>query len=190
MVVDLSRERDRAAWYCLRTESKREHVAAANIRTQVGVEVYCPRVSYHKMTRRGKVRFTEAMFPGYIFVRCEIFEAMRHLLAIGGVISVVRYGSDIPAVPAEFVEELKARLGSAVQQTYEAPEPWLGVGTEVVVTAGPFLNFEAVVSGESTAIQRVSLLLDFLGRQIELEMPVKSILPRKGNPRMDLLAVG
>ena len=109
MVVDLSRERDRAAWYCLRTESKREHVAAANIRTQVEAEVYCPRVSYHKMTRRGKVRFTEAMFPGYIFVRCEILEAMRHLLAMGGVVSVVRYGSDIPAVPAEFVEELKAR---------------------------------------------------------------------------------
>ena len=136
------------------------------------------------------MRFTEAMFPGYIFVRCEILEAMRHLLAMGGVVSVVRYGSDIPAVPAEFVEELKARLGSAVGQTCEAPEPWLGVGTEVVVTAGPFLNFEAVVSGESTAMQRVSLLLDFLGRQLALEMPVESILPKKGDPRMDLLAVG
>ena len=95
------------------------------------------------MTRRGKVRFTEAMFPGYIFVRCEIFEAMRHLLAMGGVVSVVRYGSDIPVVPAEFVEELKARLGSAEGQTYEAPEPWLGGRDRGGGDGGAFLELRS-----------------------------------------------
>jgi len=55
------------AWYCVRTQTKREHLAAKSLKQLEGVEAFCPRLKYRKATRRGKIWWIEAMFPGYIF---------------------------------------------------------------------------------------------------------------------------
>ena len=31
-------------WYCLRSQPKHEHIAAAQLRRSMGIEVFCPRV--------------------------------------------------------------------------------------------------------------------------------------------------
>ena len=56
-------------WFCLRTQTKREHIAAAILSRMSALEVFCPRISQVKRTRTGKKRFVEAMFPGYIFAK-------------------------------------------------------------------------------------------------------------------------
>ena len=48
------------AWYCLKTQTKREAIAAAHLRELEGVEVFCPMLRYRKATRRGKVWWVEA----------------------------------------------------------------------------------------------------------------------------------
>ena len=53
------------AWFCLRAQPKHEHIAAQHLKKLPGVEVFCPRVRFQRATRRGKVWFTEAMFPNY-----------------------------------------------------------------------------------------------------------------------------
>ena len=71
MAVEPASENTKEAkeWFCLRTQTKREHIAAAILDRLDEVEVFCPRISQVKKTRAGKKRFVEAMFPGYIFGR-------------------------------------------------------------------------------------------------------------------------
>ncbi|MCH1497844.1 MAG: hypothetical protein L7U83_02140, partial [Akkermansiaceae bacterium] len=68
---------DQAAWYVLRTQLKREKLAAANLRRLDGVEVFLPRLKYQKTTRRGRVWWTEPLFPGYLLARFSLVEMGR-----------------------------------------------------------------------------------------------------------------
>src|SRR5258708_9094266 len=56
-------------WFCLRTQPKHEHIAAAALRHRLEIRCFAPRVRFPKATRRGKVWFVEAMFPGYLFAQ-------------------------------------------------------------------------------------------------------------------------
>ena len=53
----------------------------------------------------------------------------------------------------------------------------------MTITEGPFRNLKAVVSGELDARQRVALLLEFLGRQMEIHLRVDEMLPDSGPPK-------
>ncbi len=167
-------------WYCLRSKTKQEHIAAQLIRSRVGIEVFAPRISFTKKTRVGKKRFTEALFPGYLFCFCRIDEHLRHLLSIQGIIGVVRYGSRIPPVPGEFIRDLKSRIPD---ENFESPDPVIEVGSEVTVVEGPFKDLEAVVTRVLAARDRVRILLDFLGRQAEIEVPLQAVFRDDGQPK-------
>lgn len=167
-------------WFCLRSRTKQEHLAAMHIRSRVGIEVFAPRISFSKKTRSGKKRFTEAMFPGYLFCYCNIQEHLRHLLAIQGVIGIVRYGSRIPPVPAAFIEDLRSRIPG---EMFEKPDPVIEIGSEVTVVEGPFKDLQAVVSQVLAARDRVRILLEFLGRQAEVEIPLQAVFKEDRSPK-------
>jgi transcriptional antiterminator RfaH len=169
-----------ARWYCLRSQTKKEHLAAAQIRSRVGIEVFAPRITYSKKTKRGKVRFTEALFPGYLFCFCPIEEHLRHLMAIPGVLTIVRYGDRIPPIPAEFIQELKSRIPS---ENHEAPDPVIEVGAPVTIVEGPFKDLQAVVTQVLGARDRVRILLEFLGRQAEVEVSTHAVFREDRRPK-------
>ncbi|MFP4351705.1 MAG: transcription termination/antitermination protein NusG [Puniceicoccaceae bacterium] len=173
-------EKRHERWFCLRSRTKQEHIAAALIRAQVDVEVFAPRITYSKKTRRGKVRFTEALFPGYLFSRCSIDRHLRHLLSIQGVIGIVRYGAGIPTVPQDFIDELKQRIPG---ETAETPDPVIEIGASVTVVEGPFKDLQAVVTKVMGARDRVRVLLEFLGRDTEIEIPATSVFREGRRPR-------
>ena len=168
------------AWFCLRSQTKKEHLAAAQIRARVGIEVFAPRITYSKKTKRGKVRFTEALFPGYLFCFCKIEEHLRHILAIPGVLTVVRYGNQIPPIPGAFIEELKSRIPS---ENHEAPDPVIEVGSPVTIVEGPFKDLQAVVTKVMGARDRVRILLEFLGRQAEVEVSAHAVFREDRKPK-------
>ncbi len=167
-------------WFCLRSRTKQEHIAAALIRAQVSVEVFAPRITYSKKTKRGKVRFTEALFPGYLFARFMIAQHLRHLLSIQGVIGIVRYGSRIPTLSQEFIDELKQRIP---EETAETPDPVIEIGAPVTVVEGPFKDLQAVVTRVMGARERVRVLLEFLGRETEIEISTASVFREGKRPK-------
>lgn len=149
-------------WYCLLAQPKREHLAAQVIQREAGLTTFCPRLAYVKMTARGRVRFVEALFPGYLFVQIESLAAVyRQLRAIKGVREVVQYGQRVPTVPEALIRQLQARL--VADAVFELPEPGLQVGERVRVLTGPFAGFEAIINELKPARERVALLLEFLG---------------------------
>jgi len=170
-------------WYCLKTQVKREHIAAVMIRQRVQIEVFSPRITYTKKTVRGKVRFTEALFPGYIFVYTSITKHLRHLKAIQGVQGIVRYGQRIPHIPGELIEELKKKIP---EENLQQPDPIIEVGASVDVVEGPFQHLQAVVTQVMTPKERVRILLEFLGRQSEVDIPISAILPTSHDPKKGL----
>jgi transcriptional antiterminator RfaH len=169
------------AWYCFQAQPKREHVAARILALECAVEAFCPRIAYNKLTRRGKVRFVEPLFPGYLFVHAELRLVYRQIMATKGVRRLVSYGEQVPRVPACFISELRAQL--AAEDCVDVPEPELTPGARVRIIEGPFRDWEAVVAGLVPARDRVRLLLEFLGQQLPVELRTSQVHQEISNPK-------
>lgn len=168
------------AWYCFQALTKREHIAASLLRAELGIPVFCPRIAYDKSTRRGKVRFIDPLFPGYLFLRTDLREYYRAVMATQGIRRLVSYGERVPQVPEPFIHELRERIGENEIREVEAPK--LQEGTEVKVTRGPFMNMDAVVAGVVPARERVRLLLELLGREVSVEVSAFDVYAESGKP--------
>jgi transcriptional antiterminator RfaH len=150
-----------AAWYCVRTQPKHEHIAAATLTRNLGLEVFHPRLRLERASRRGVVRVVEPLFPCYLFVRCCLGERLDDIRYANGVSSLVHFGQRIPVVPDAVLEDLR--------QCFDAEEPMsvedrLFPGAEVTVADGAFLGFSGIVVRMLPAKRRVQILLEFLGR--------------------------
>ena len=167
-------------WYCFKALPKKEHIAARLLQQRDGLPAICPRIAYFKKTKRGKVRFVECLFPGYLFVRADLTEHYRLIRATQGIRDVVSFGDRLPRLPEAFIEDLKARLDA--ENVRPIPDPIIRAGQEVTIAEGPFRDWKAVVSGEMDATQRVALLLDFLGRQLEIRLPAKDVIVESEKP--------
>ncbi len=161
------------AWYCARTKPKHEHIVAANLKRNLGLEVFHPRLRMERPTRRGVVRVVEPLFPCYVFVRCNISECLDGVRYVNGVSSLVHFGQRIPVVPDHVVEELRQCFES--EELMDVKEQ-LCPGTEVTVGEGAFHGFNGIVLRVLPAKQRVQILLDFLGRTTLAEVDRKSLV--------------
>jgi transcriptional antiterminator RfaH len=161
------------AWYCARTKPKHENVAAANLRKNLNLEVFHPRLRVERATRRGVVRLVEPLFPCYIFVRCVIEKNLTEIKHTNGVSSLVHFGNRIPRIEDAIVEEL--------QECFTAEEPMLVQdhlmpGAEVTVGEGAFAGMKAFVLRVLPARQRVQILLEVLGGPTPVEVDRSSVV--------------
>lgn len=161
-------------WYCLKAQPKREHIAAASLRQLTGVDSFCPRIRFKKPTRRGSVWFVEALFPGYLFSEFEYPESHRAVRSAHGVVSIVHFGEQIPTLSGDAIEMLRRRHGEEAVITLQ---PELEVGDAVTVGAGTLAGLEAVITRLVPTRDRVRILLDFLGRQVEAEVDPDDLVP-------------
>jgi transcriptional antiterminator RfaH len=159
-------------WFCMRTQLKREHVAAAHLDLLEGVERFCPQVRFQRLTRRGKVWFTEAMFPSYIFARFDWEHQLRLVQSASGIAGAVRFGDQYLAIEDEVVADLRTQLDETDLKVFTET---LEQGDEVTISEGPFMGIEAVVKILLPGRERVKLLLEFLGQPSETEVSVKDV---------------
>jgi transcriptional antiterminator RfaH len=96
------------AWFCLRTQPKHEHIAAAQLAHEPDVEVYLPRIRFKRATRQGPMWFTEALFPNYLFARFDLSFSLRKVKSARGVRDAVHFGDRWPTVPQEAIDELRS----------------------------------------------------------------------------------
>lgn len=173
-------------WFCVRCQTKREHIAANHLRELEGVEVFCPRLRYRKATRRGKIWWVEPMFPGYVLAKFHIKEMERAVTYCQGVRGLVKFGSEVPPVPQSFVESIKKEIRNRKDATEEelvTLSPIIEIGDEVEVAHGPFQGMQGTVVAVPSATERVKILLEFLGEQHAVDMDLFSILlPRRPIP--------
>jgi transcriptional antiterminator RfaH len=167
------------AWYCLRSQPKHEHIAAAHLRLLEEVSVFCPRIRFKRATRQGVVWVTEAMFPGYLFARFELASMHRRVLYAHGVSAIVRFADRYPAVDEQALLQLRdyTDVGGVKELNYS-----LSQGDNVRIVDGAFVGLDAVITQVLPARERVKILLDFLGRKIEAEVEHSNVLRQVAHP--------
>jgi transcription elongation factor/antiterminator RfaH len=167
-----------AAWYCVRTQPKSEHIAAAHLRLLEGVEVFCPRLRLRKVTRRGPVWFVEALFPGYLFARFDPLASQNEVTHARGVSTIVRFKETPASVPDEAIAELRKHMdGTECKEIDQS----IREGDSVVVAQGMFMGLTTVVTQALPARERVRVLVEFLGQCREVEVSKASLLPDRAH---------
>jgi transcriptional antiterminator RfaH len=170
---------DEPRWYCVRVRPKQEAVSARMLRTEAGIEVFCPFIRFKRARRGGTMWVTEGMFPGYLFGHFVFAEHHRHIQSISGVSTIVRFGGLPSVVPDEIIAELRAHVTD--QETIVIPQP-IEPGTEVKITEGAYKGVKAVVSRLLPARERVAVLLEVLGMEREVEIAAENVLPGASHP--------
>ena len=161
-------------WFCLKTQSKREHLAATGLRRQFEIECLAPRLRFRKMTQRGPVWFVEAMFPGYLFAKFIYSKQHRIVECSHGIRGIVHFGNRLATLSENTVSALQSRVGAEEVVTIDSS---VQIGQSVQITEGPFQGLEAVVTHLLPARERIRVLLEFLGRSLETEISAAKVLP-------------
>ena len=168
-----------SAWFCLQSQPKHEHIAAAHLRLLEGVTVFCPRIRFKRATRQGLVWVTEAMFPGYLFARFELAKMHLRVRYAHGVRGIVRFAGRYPTIEEGGLAQLRDHTGVAEvkELSYDLSE-----GDEVEIVGGAFVGLEAVVTQVMSGKERIKVLMDFLGRKMEAEVQCTSVLRQMSHP--------
>jgi transcriptional antiterminator RfaH len=174
-------------WFCVRTQTKREHIAAGHLREVEEVDVFCPRLRYRKATRRGKIWWVEPLFPGYILAKFNLIEMERAVTFCQGVRGLVRFGTDVPAVPDSFIESLRLEIRNRSDDDEDeelfSVSPIIEAGDEVEIAHGPLQGMRGTIVSVAPAAERVKILLEFLGHPHAVDVDLFSILlPRRPIP--------
>ena len=101
-------------WYCVRSKPKKERMAAGGLESLHGLAVFCPQIRFQRKTVRGPVWFQEAMFPGYLFARFDLFEMKRAVSYAPGVLNIPMFDGHIVPVPDCVIESLQKDLDAEV----------------------------------------------------------------------------
>jgi transcriptional antiterminator RfaH len=165
---------DDPMWFCLRAEPKREHLAATALRRRFAIECLSPRLRFRKLTRRGPIWFVEAMFPGYVFAKFAYSSLYRAVESSHGVRGILRFGKRLAVVPENTVMALQAKSGADEIVTVDSS---LKIGQPVQFIEGPFEGLEVVITQVLPARERIRVLLEFLGRSMEMEVPAGKVFP-------------
>ena len=175
------------AWYGVRTQTKREHLAAEHLRAIDGVEVFCPRLRYRKATARGKIWWVEPFFPGYVLAKFDLESMDRSITYCQGVRGLVRFGSKVPSIPESFIRNLQREIREHSQQSTDTVEtaPIIEIGDEVQFAHGPLQGMSGTIVSIAPAEERVKVLLEFLGQPNTIDVDLFSLLlPRRPLPRI------
>ena len=172
-------EDEELRWFCVKTKPRNESAARRMLLRDVGIEVFCPMLRFERVRRSGKVKVTEAMFPGYVFAKFNYRAQHRHVAGTLGVSTIVRFGGIPSVVPDDIVADLRASVVD--QETIEIPTT-IQVGEEVQLVEGPFSGIRALVTQVLPAQERVKVLLEILGMEREVEVETSRVLPNISHP--------
>ena len=156
-------------WFVVHTQPLKETVAQQHLAEQ-GFEAYLPR---YKKTRRHARKVDEVLaplFPRYLFIGIDLeVDQWRSVLGTRGVSYLLMTDGKPAVVPSRIIEALKN------QETNEGLVPLNSMalftkGDKIRVLEGAFKEYVAVFEKMDDK-QRVQLLLNCLGREVNISLP-------------------
>ncbi|MCS7222282.1 MAG: transcription termination/antitermination NusG family protein [Anaerolineae bacterium] len=158
-------------WYALHTQPHRE-LQVAHLLFVREVEVFLPMVPM-RHRRLGKV--DRPLFPCYLFARFDLdVLGLSPVRWTPGLRCVVAFDGRPVAIPDEVIVRLQERV-QAVQAAGGLPSHQFQPGERVLIVDGPLRGLEAVFQGPMRPSERVRVLIEFLGRLAETEVPLDSV---------------
>jgi transcriptional antiterminator RfaH len=159
-------------WYVIRTKPQSEYIAAAALEGD-GHELFFPRVQTPQ-PRAG--REDSPLFPGYLFLRYDLERQDRSAISdLPGVTGWVRFNGVTPPMPDEVIADLALRVEAINRRggLWKQFRP----GDTVRVVSGKLESLAQVLEGPKSPQSRARVLLDFMGRLVEAQVPWSSLQP-------------
>lgn len=173
---------DQSAWFCLKSQPRRERHARQCLETLPGVNPFAPTARYPRQSAKRKTLASEAVFPGYLFARFVPRDSARQVQYSQGVAYIVKRGDQLVALPDAILDELRVLAPEGVLDL--SPRP-LCPGEQVRLVQGIFTGTQAKVVALAPASDRVKVLLEILGREQEILLPLDTVERAFENPFAD-----
>ncbi len=160
-------------WYVVYTRAGMERMAHGQLESQ-GYTVYLPQRLKERRHARRIDNIKVALFPRYLFVALDIEKDRWHSIhGTHGVSYLVAMGERPSAVPVGIVESIRKRENEEGLVEFEELVPHEN-GDVVEITSGPFSDQTGIFRcGDDK--QRVTLLLNLLGREMEIQLPANTV---------------
>src|SRR5262245_23431334 len=163
---------DGERWYVVLTQPNAENKAVVHLKRQ-GFATYLPRYLKRRRHARRVETVAAPLFPRYLFVTIDMAkQRWRSIYSTIGVSNLVSSGDTPTAVADEVIATLKRSEDDAGFVKLELPR--FRVGQNIRVISGIFTD----CLGRSEVIadrDRVSILLDLLGRKVRVLVNSESV---------------
>ena len=162
-----------AHWFVAYTRQQSEDLAVQNLERQ-GFTTFLPKYNKRRRHARKIEWVARPLFPRYVFVAMDLAKARwRSISSTIGVSHLVCRGEMPAPVPNEVVEDIRARSGEGGIVAVEPKVPFRR-GDPVQVLSGVFADRFGLFDCASDE-ERVVLLLDLLGRQVRIKVPLETV---------------
>lgn len=162
-------------WYVIHTVHNQEFRAEVNLKNQ-GYQLYLPKYIGIRKHARKVDKILKPLFPRYLFIKLDLsLDNISRVNYTFGVNKLVTLGVEPNTLPDFIVDNLRAQedkdgnLDSIINSIYK-------VGEHVKLGNGVLKGNNAVFMGK-TEKQRVFVLLDILGRKLNISVPSMSLQP-------------
>lgn len=160
-------------WYVVNTRPRAEAQAHWNLERQ-GFAAYLPRYRKTRRHARRVERVVTPLFPRYLFVNADLDrDRWRCLHSTVGVSRLLCHGELPTPVPDAVIAEIQSRE-DAFGMVNIGSAAGLRVGDRVRILDGAFADMIGVFESISDEA-RVTILLDLLGRQVKVGLPVHAL---------------
>ena len=168
------------AWFVARTKPAREDYAQRTLGLR-GVNAFLPRIVEVDAVAAGRPRPPAPLFPGYLFVRMNLFVDFHRVIWAPGVRELLCNGTGPVPIDDEVIGQLQLRCDER-GIAYVSSTSW-SPGEQVEIAEGPFAGLLATVETVMPRRRRIKLLIDFLARQTSVDLPLTAIRGRQGPAR-------
>lgn len=157
-----------ADWFLAYTKPRQEAIAHRQFLNQ-GYDAYLPVYKTLKRTAEGMQPLRGPMFPRYVFFRPgHAGQSIAPARSTVGVACVVRFGITLATVSPDLIQGLRS-FEAEREQAQPAQLLSLRAGQRVAICSGPLKGLEGLVC--ATASERVTVLLELMGRQPQVTFP-------------------
>lgn len=162
-------------WYVLHVKPNAEYRVTEALTAQ-RVETFLPTIKSHR-PRPG--RATTPLFPSYLFARIDFENTGYGAIAwLPGMRRVVTIDRRPAIIEDQVIQELQGRMDAIWSQG-----GWLQhnlqPGDQVVIRSGPLAGLAGIFDRPTTGMQRVRILLNFLGqtRPVDVSLTNLTLVP-------------
>lgn len=160
-------------WFVVHTQALKETLAQQHLKDQ-NFEVYLP--CYKKIRRHARKidEVSAPLFPRYLFIAIDLeTDQWRSVLGTRGVSCLLMINGRPAVIPTAIIQSLKE------QETNDGFVPIQSIasfekGDRVRIMDGAFKEYVAIFEKMDDK-QRVQLLLDCLGRQVAVSLPLGAV---------------
>jgi transcriptional antiterminator RfaH len=140
-------------WYAVKSKPRQEARAEANL-SRLGVHTFLPRET--RPTRSRSQPTNAPLFPGYLFVRCDIAATFHKIVYTRGVSKVLGDGYAASPIHDEIIDMIRTRMTTTADAD---PICTFARGEAVRVTAGPLEDLVGIFEANVKPAERVAILL-------------------------------